>query len=115
MDAIQIIALCVGVAWASGINLYAAIFIQSLLGSTGHIHFPPDLHVVTDPLIMFAVGLIYCIEFFACKVPGVDTPWDTKYTFIFACIRDLIREKYFHHISPRAGSVTVQTSRHQDA
>lgn len=82
MNAIQIIALSMGVAWASGINLYAALFMLGLLGSTGHIQLPPDLQVVTDPLIIFAAGLMYCIEFFADKVPGVDTAWDTLHTFI---------------------------------
>lgn len=71
-----------GVAWASGINLYAAIFMLGLLGSTGHIQLPPDLQVVTDPLIMFAAALMYCIEFFADKIPGVDNAWDTVHTFI---------------------------------
>lgn len=82
MDAIQLIALSMGAAWACGINLYATIFMLGLMGSTGHIQLPPDLMVVTDPLVMFAAALMYCIEFFADKVPGVDTAWDTLHTFI---------------------------------
>ena len=115
MDAIQIIALSKGVAWTSGFNLYAAIFMPSLLSFTRHIQLPPDLQLVTDPLIMFAAGLMYCIEFFADKIPGVDTALDTMHTFIVGCVRDLVTGKYFHHISPQAGRGTVQTSRHQDA
>ena len=82
MDTVQIIALTMGVAWASGINLYAAIFMLGFLGSTGHIVLPPDLEVLTDPLVMFAAGLMYCVEFFADKTPGVDSAWDTVHTFI---------------------------------
>ena len=82
MDTVQIIALTMGTAWASGINLYAAIFMLGYLGSTGNIDLPPDLMVVTDPLVMFAAGLMYCIEFFADKTPGVDSVWDTLHTFI---------------------------------
>jgi hypothetical protein len=82
MDTISIIALSMGVAWASGINLYATIFMLGYLGSTGHIDLPPDLVVLTDPLVMFAAGLMYCIEFFADKTPGVDTAWDSLHTFI---------------------------------
>jgi hypothetical protein len=52
------------------------------LGSTGNITLPPDLIVVTDPLVMTAAGLMYCVEFFADKTPGVDTAWDTLHTFI---------------------------------
>ena len=82
MDTVHIIALTMGVAWASGINLYAAIFMLGYLGSTGHIVLPPDLEVLTDPLVMFAAGLMYCVEFFADKTPGVDSAWDTVHTFI---------------------------------
>ena len=82
MEAIQYIALSMGVAWASGINLYAAVFMLGYLGSTGNITLPPDLLVVTDPLVMTAAGLMYCVEFFTDKTPGVDTAWDTIHTFI---------------------------------
>jgi len=82
MDTVQIIALTMGVAWASGINLYAAIFMLGYMGSTGNIDLPPDLMVLTDPLVMFAAGLMYCVEFFADKTPGLDTAWDAIHTFI---------------------------------
>lgn len=82
METVQIIALTMGAAWASGINLYATIFMLGLMGGNGYVDLPPDLMVVTDPLVMFAAGLMYCIEFFADKTPGVDTAWDTLHTFI---------------------------------
>jgi hypothetical protein len=82
MDTVSIIALSMGVAWASGINLYATIFMLGYLGSTGNIVLPPDLMVVTDPLVMTSAGLMYCVEFFADKTPGVDTAWDALHTFI---------------------------------
>jgi hypothetical protein len=82
MDTVQIIALTMGAAWASGINLYAAVFMLGYLGSTGHILLPAELEVVTDPLVMFSAGLMYCVEFFTDKTPGVDTAWDTVHTFI---------------------------------
>ncbi len=82
METIQYIALSMGAAWASGINLYAAVFMLGYLGTTGNIVLPPDLMVVTDPMVMTAAGLMYCVEFFADKTPGVDTAWDTLHTFI---------------------------------
>lgn len=82
MDTIQYIALSMGTAWASGINLYAAVFMLGYLGTTGNINLPPELMVVTDPLVMTAAGLMYCVEFFADKTPGVDTAWDSLHTFI---------------------------------
>jgi len=82
MDITQTIALTMGVAWASGINLYAAILMLGYMGTTGNIDLPPDLQVLSDPMVMVAAGLMYCIEFFADKVPGVDTGWDAISTFI---------------------------------
>lgn len=82
MDLVATIALAMGVAWASGINLYAAVFMLGLLGSTGHITLPPDLEVLSDPLVMAAAGFMYCVEFFADKTPGVDTGWDAIHAFI---------------------------------
>jgi hypothetical protein len=79
---IKIIALSMGIAWASGINLYAAILVLGILGSTGNIALPPDLMILTDPLIITAAGIMYAIEFFADKIPGVDNGWDTIHTFI---------------------------------
>jgi hypothetical protein len=82
MDPIHTIALTMGVAWASGINLYAAVFMLGYLGLTGNIQLPPDLQVLSDPLVLAAAGFMYCVEFFADKTPGVDTGWDALHTFI---------------------------------
>ncbi len=78
----QIIALTMGLAWASGINLYAAMLMLGLMGATGQVELPPGLQILSDPLVIGAAGLMYCVEFFADKVPGVDTGWDTLHTFI---------------------------------
>ena len=82
MDPVHTIAMTLGVAWASGINLYAAVFMLGYLGMTGNIQLPPDLMVLTDPLVLAAAGFMYCVEFFADKTPGVDSGWDAIHTFI---------------------------------
>jgi len=86
MDALNQIsttlALTMGLAWASGINLYATLFTLGYLANTGNVDLPPDLQIVANPMVMGAAGLMYCIEFFADKMPGVDTGWDTIHTFI---------------------------------
>jgi hypothetical protein len=82
MEAVQMIALAMGLAWASGINLYAAIATIGILGVTGNMALPPGLDVVQHPAVIVAAGFMYCVEFFADKVPGVDTGWDTIHTFI---------------------------------
>ncbi|HEX9770101.1 MAG TPA: DUF4126 domain-containing protein [Kiloniellales bacterium] len=82
METVQLIALTMGVAWASGINLYAAIAMLGILGATGNMDLPPGLEVLQHPGVILAAGFMYCVEFFADKVPGVDTGWDTLHTFI---------------------------------
>lgn len=82
METVQIIALTMGVAWASGINLYAAIATLGLLGATGSLDLPPGLEVLQHPGVIVAAGFMYCVEFFADKVPGVDTAWDGLHTFV---------------------------------
>jgi len=77
-----LIALSMGLAWASGINLYATLLMIGLLHHTGNIALPEPLLIATDPMVMIAAGFMYCVEFFADKVPGVDTGWDTLHTFI---------------------------------
>lgn len=82
MEVVEIIALSMGVAWASGLNLYAAVFVLGWLGSTGNLVLPEPLQVCSDPMVMAAAGFMYCVEFFADKTPGVDTGWDVIHTFI---------------------------------
>jgi len=79
---VSLIALTMGVGWASGINLYAAVLTLGLMSNLGHIQLPTELQVVADPLVLMAAGFMYCVEFFADKVPGVDTGWDGLHTFI---------------------------------
>ena len=76
------IALSMGVAWASGINLYAALLVLGIGGSTGNIALPEQLQVLQDPMVIGAAGLMYFVEFFADKTPGVDSGWDGIHTFI---------------------------------
>ncbi len=82
MEVVATIAATMGVAWASGINLYAALFMLGWMGSSGSIELPPSLEVVEHPMVMGAAAVMYCVEFFADKIPGVDTGWDVLHSFI---------------------------------
>jgi len=81
-DLTHAIALSLGIGWASGINLYAAVLILGLLGASGNLDLPPGLEVATNPLVIFAAGFMYLVEFFTDKIPGVDTVWDGLHTFV---------------------------------
>ena len=79
---ITVISLTMGVAWASGINLYAALLVLGIGGASGNIDLPESLLVLQDPMVIAAAGLMYMVEFGADKIPGVDSAWDTIHTFV---------------------------------
>ena len=70
---INTISLTMGTAWASGINLYATIFMLGILGANNVIALPPSLELLTNPLVIGAAGIMYFVEFFADKIPAVDS------------------------------------------
>lgn len=86
MDSLEslssVIALSMGMAWASGINLYAALLTLGILAHTGNIALPEPLQVVADPLVIGAAGFMYLVEFFADKIPGIDSGWDVIQSFV---------------------------------
>ena len=79
---VGLVALTMGVGWASGINLYATVLMLGVLNNMGHITLPDELLIVSDPLVLMAAGFMYFVEFFADKIPGVDTGWDALHTFV---------------------------------
>lgn len=79
---VTMISLSMGLAWASGINLYAALLTLGVLANTGNIVLPEQLQIVANPLVMISAGLMYAVEFFADKIPGIDTVWDALQSFV---------------------------------
>jgi len=82
MEAVDTIAATMGAAWASGINLYATILVLGILNLTGDMTLPANLQILSHPMVLGAAGLMYCVEFVADKVPGLDTGWDGIHTFL---------------------------------
>jgi hypothetical protein len=81
-DTLQLVALAAAIGWASGLRLYAVLFIVGGLGYLHWIELPSGLSVLAHPLVLAASGFMCFVEFFADKVPGVDTAWDLVQTFI---------------------------------
>jgi hypothetical protein len=82
LDTTHLIALAAALGWASGLRLYAVVFITGLVGSLGWVSLPSGLQVLQHPLVLGASGLMLAVEFFADKIPGLDTVWDAVHTFI---------------------------------
>lgn len=82
MSFIGTLALAMGSSWVSGINLYAGVATLGLLGRFAHLNLPGELGVVTNWWVIGAAIGLYVIEFFADKVPLIDSAWDAIHTFI---------------------------------
>ncbi|HEX8843309.1 MAG TPA: DUF4126 domain-containing protein [Pyrinomonadaceae bacterium] len=82
MTSLQILALALGSAWTSGINLYATVGVLGLLEHYQQVHLPGGLHVLDNWLIIVVALFLYVVEFFADKIPYVDSIWDAVHTFI---------------------------------
>jgi hypothetical protein len=82
LDTTQLVALAAALGWASGLRLYAVVFFTGLAGFLGWVTLPSGLQVLQHPLVLGASGLMLAVEFFADKVPGLDSVWDAVHTFI---------------------------------
>ncbi len=82
MDLLATTALGAGLAWASGIRLYAAILIVGLVGRSGWVELPDALMLLSHTWVMTAAGVLALGEFIADKVPAFDSLWDAAHTFI---------------------------------
>jgi hypothetical protein len=82
MNPIETLGLALGAGFSSGLNLYATIATLGLLQRFGVIHLPEQLQVLAHPWVLGIAIALYFIEFFADKIPLVDTIWDAIHTVI---------------------------------
>jgi len=82
LDFAGLLALAAGLGWASGFRLYTTLFVVGLAGHLGWIVLPEGLRVLEHPWLLGAAGLMLVVEFFADKIPLLDSVWDTVHTFI---------------------------------
>jgi hypothetical protein len=82
LDTGQLIALAAALGWASGLRLYAVVFLTGLAGFLGWVPLPPGLQILQQPVVLWGSGLLLLMEFVADKIPLVDSVWDAVHTFI---------------------------------
>jgi hypothetical protein len=82
LDTAGLAALAAALGWASGIRLYLVVFITGLAGFFGFIPLPSGLHLLQHPAMLVGSGFMLFVEFFADKIPGVDSLWDMVHTVI---------------------------------
>ena len=82
MDLPSLVALAAALGWASGLRLYAVVFLVGAAGQLGWVALPPGLAVLQHPAMLIASGVMLSVEFFADKIPGVDSLWDLMQSVI---------------------------------
>jgi len=76
------LAVAAALAWGAGLRAYAVIFAVGLAGYLGYLELPGHLDVLQHPLVLAASGFMTLVEFFADKLPWLDSLWDAAHTFI---------------------------------
>lgn len=82
LDTTHLIAIAAALGWASGLRLYAVVFLTGLAGHLAWVPLPSGLAVLQQPAMLWASGGLLAVEFMADKVPWVDSLWDVVHTFI---------------------------------
>ena len=77
MDMPALMALAAALGWASGFRLYAVVFLTGAMGYAGWIPLPEGLKLLMHPAVMTASGFMLLVEFFADKIPWLDSVWDS--------------------------------------
>ncbi len=82
LDTTHLVAIAAALGWASGLRLYAVVFLTGMAGALGWVPLPEGLQVLQQPALLWASGAMLMVEFLADKVPWVDSLWDSVHTFI---------------------------------
>jgi hypothetical protein len=82
LDTAQLIAVASVLGFASGIRLYLVLFAVGLAGYLQWVPLPAGLQLLAHPWVLGASGLMMAVEFFADKIPALDSLWDSVHTLI---------------------------------
>ncbi|TZF82458.1 DUF4126 domain-containing protein [Cognatilysobacter lacus] len=82
MPAAPLFALGLVLAWLAGVRVYLTVFGIGLAGALGWMDLPPALQVTQSPWVLGVAGALAVVEFFADKIPGVDSAWDLVHTLL---------------------------------
>ena len=82
MSEAHLFAIGILLAWLAGIRVYLTVFGIGLAGAMGWLDLPTALEPTTSPWVLGVSGLLAAAEFFADKIPGVDSGWDLLHTLL---------------------------------
>jgi len=82
METLAFFGRTLGFSFAAGVNLYATVAILGLSARYGWVSLPPEYQAFDNDWVIGAAIVLYVFEFFADKIPWVDTAWDALHTVI---------------------------------
>ena len=81
-ETLAAIAVALGAGWASGLNAYAAVLVLGAAQRLGLVGLPHDLQILASPWVMGVAALLFALNFFADKIPYIDSINDVLQTFV---------------------------------
>ncbi|RZA36188.1 MAG: DUF4126 domain-containing protein [Lysobacteraceae bacterium] len=80
MSEVHLFVIGILLAWMAGIRVYLTVFGLGVAGAMGWLDLPPALQVTQSWWVLGTSGALALTEFFADKIPGVDSGWDLLQT-----------------------------------
>src|SRR5437763_9422947 len=110
MERLHLLSAALGLAALAGINLYRTVFATGLAIHYHWITLDPayqSLQVLGNPAVIVVAGVLYLVEFFADKVPWIDSAWDAVHTVIRPIGGALLAIQVLGHPSPTLSVVVA--------
>lgn len=101
------LGVAMGSAWLSGINLYATVATLGLMQKFGFVKLPGELGVLSNVWVLGVAGVMYAVEFFADKIPAVDSAWDAVHTFIRVPAGAILAATAFADFDPTVKTIAM--------
>jgi hypothetical protein len=110
MDTLALMGSALGLSLASGLSLYGTAFLTGLAIDLGWVQLAPrfeTLRVLGEPIVLLVAGALFFVEFFADKIPWLDSAWDAVHTVIRPVGGALLATRVFGDLSPVAEVVAL--------
>lgn len=101
------LGVAMGSAWLSGINLYATVVTLGMLQKFSFVKLPGELGILSNTWVLAVAGVMYAVEFFADKIPAVDSAWDAIHTFIRVPAGAILAATAFAEFDPTVKTIAM--------
>jgi hypothetical protein len=106
-DTLAALTVALGAGWASGLNTYAAVLVLGAAQQLGFVTLPHDLQVLGSPWVMSVAGLLFALNFFADKIPYIDSLNDLLHTFVRVPAGALLAYGAADQLGPEVGIIAA--------